>query len=81
MGLGRKRRNKVEYDVTEAKAARALIQTTRGMLPRIRFTMVTSHDEELVIEMNYEDATKFLNMAISAHSAIAPPLNVPRMHF
>lgn len=83
MGFGKRKpkREKVEFEVVNALASRAIVQTTRGMLPSIRMVMVTSSDIELVVEMPYEVATEFLNQAISAHSTIAPALKVPRAHF
>ena len=79
--MGKRKREKVEYEGKDALAARAVIAHVQGMLPSIRFTILTTHDEELIIELPFEVATKFLNQAIAAHSAIAPGLQVPRNHF
>lgn len=75
------RRKKIEFDGKSAKAVRSVYQEVRGMIPRIRFTILTHHNEEVSFELDYEEATKFLNEAIAAHTAIAPGLKVPMNYF
>lgn len=60
----------LEGDV-KATASRAIVATVPGMLPHLRFTFTTEH-AEWVIEMELEEASKFIQQALDSFDASLP---------
>lgn len=75
------RKKKINYTIKDAKAARAVMPSVRGELPKISLTFTTYDNEIIEFELDFPTATKMLNEAIAAHSVVAAPLKVPRQNF
>jgi hypothetical protein len=58
-------------------AARAMVATHQGMLPHLRFIFKTEH-AEFVVEMQLEEAGKFLQQGLDAFDAALPRTPRPR---
>lgn len=80
MGWGRPRQPTINYQITEAKAARALF-VDRGSLPRIQLTFITDEGVKVEVEMEAMIAGQMVEQAMSAYNAILPPLKTSRGGF
>lgn len=79
MGLFRKK-NRITLDAISATAARAVYQEGGREIPHLEFKFQTKDSDgihEVIIDMTYDEGSKFIQNAISAHSIIAPPLRMP----
>lgn len=79
MGFRRKK-SKIIIESPDATATRAVYQGASGEIPHLEFTFKIKDAGELhevVIDMKYEDATRFIQNAITSHSIIAPPIRLP----
>lgn len=61
------------FDAVEATATRAVYISPTEM-PHIEFKFITSLGETVVIDMRAQDATAFINQAITSHEVIFPRL-------
>lgn len=76
----RKQRSQIVLDGISGSAARAVYQGETS-LPHIEFRFETQTKDEIsevVIEMDLESATKFIQSAIAAHEVSVPSLNLTR---
>jgi len=80
MGIFRKRANRITLESPNATATRAVYQGPMGEIPHLEFTFKIKDGgevHEVVIDMTYQDATRFIQQAMGAHQIIAPPLRMP----
>lgn len=73
-----KGKERITLEGVEGTATRALMPLNRGMLPRIEFTMKVDDPSisEIVVELELEEASKFVQQALHAIQAATP--RVPR---
>lgn len=80
MGIFRRKKNRIILESPSATATRAVYQAAVGDIPHLEFTFEIKDANEIhqvVIDMTYADASKFLQSALTAHGIIAPPLRLP----
>jgi hypothetical protein len=77
MGIFRKQRNRITVESPTASATRAVHQTVYGAIPHLEFRFQVKgagEINEVVIDMTFEEGTKFIQQAVTAQSIIAPPI-------
>lgn len=68
-------KEQIEVDSLTASASRAVYQLPIGMLPRIEFSFTTP-DGKIIVTMDLEQASRFIQEGITAIEAAVP--NIPR---
>lgn len=76
--FGKKKREKRHYKAVKGSAVRAKYALHSSAIHTIEFTFLTENDEELIIEMDHENAALVIEQGIAAHSAIQRPIKIPR---
>ena len=75
-----KRKKRLTLDGIKATASRAVYQEGGREIPHLEFRFEvrdTQDINEVVIDMTYDEATSFIQQAITTHGIIAPPLRMP----
>ena len=72
MGLFRRKRKgePTRHYVVEATATRALTPQVRGMMATILCTFELENGERVEVELQFDEASKFLEQMLAAHHAI-----------
>ena len=77
----KKRRPVYHHKAIRAKAARAIFQEVHGAIPKIALTFIMLDDTEHTFELEFAEAGKMIEQAMSAYNAIMPPLKTSRGGF
>lgn len=78
--FGKKKRERKHYKAVKGSAVRAKYALHSAAIHTIEFTFLTENDEELVIEMDHENAANVIEQGIAAHSAIQRPIKIARLN-
>lgn len=74
------KRERRHYKAVKGSAVRAKYTHHSAAIHTIEFTFLTENHEELVIEMDHEEAATIIEQGIAAHSAIQRPIKIPRIN-
>ena len=78
--FNKKKREKRHYKAVKGSAVRAKYALHSSAIHTIEFTFLTENNEELIIEMDHENAALLIEQGIAAHSAIQRPIKIPRVN-